>query len=269
MNAVALMVPAAVLLASAGAAGGGEGTRACGPPDYAVRMLVHEAHGGVALDVVVGGAAVPACELLDRVRLTVRRRAFVVTASWRPNRRVEFWAPLSRRWVLRRWCGPRRGILVTVASPAGGDRTKLGAAPPCRRGRTLVDVGARAVKPVRAGRIPAHMLPPGTPPPISGARMTTNNGWLVSNGVTLLAVYAGANADDARVGTLGIIRQNLVLGFQTETFVDVPDAGSIRLTDVPTGAAVETSAQHADVAFANAVSGGTLHLASDTVDYGR
>jgi hypothetical protein len=267
VNVVALVVPAAVLLASLGAAGG-ESTRACRPQDYGVRLLVGKAHGGVALDVVVGGAAVPACRLADRVRLTVRRGPAVAAASWRPGRRLDFWAPPAHRWVLRSWCGPRRGVVVTVVSPAGSDRTKLRSPPPCRRGRTLVDAGARAVRPVPGGGIPAHLLPPGTPTPISGARMTTNNGWLVSNGITLVAVYAGANAGDPRVGTLGIIRQNLVLGFQTETFVDVPTAGSIRLTRVPSGATVETAAQHADLGFANSVTGGKLHLASDTVDFG-
>jgi hypothetical protein len=253
---------AVALLACLAPAAAGEATASCSPADYGIRLLVHRVRGGVSLQVVVGGAAVPGCVVRDTIHLSAQRSAARAHARWRPARRLEFWAPLAHSWLWRSWCGPRRAVVVSAVSPAGRDRRKV-APPPCRRGRALVDSGPSAV-PRRGDVIPAHMLPPDAPVPISPSRLRATNGWLVSNGVTLVAVYAGASGGDPSVGTFAIVRQNLALGFQTVSFVDLPGTGAVRITGAPAGAAVVTSAQHADLRFA----GGVLHLATDTADYG-
>jgi hypothetical protein len=103
--------------------------------------------------------------------------------------------------------------------------------------------------------------------PISPARLRVTNDWLVANGVTLVAVYAGEAGNDATRGSFGIIRQNWVFGYQTETFVDVPGAGAVTITSAPVGRAVVTSAQHADLGFSTKSGArGILHLASDRAE---
>ena len=98
-------------------------------------------------------------------------------------------------------------------------------------------------------RIPAHMLAGDVPVPISPEVLDAGNAWLVSNGVTLVAVYAGAAGDDPSHGRFVIVRQNLASGIQTEDVVDVPGAGALAIVDAPRGEGVETSAQHAQLGF--------------------
>jgi hypothetical protein len=124
---------------------------------------------------------------------------------------------------------------------------------------------ARAL--VRIGppdRIPAHMLGEDVPVPISPQVLEAGNAWLVSNGATLVAVYAGAAGDDRSEGRFVIVRQNLAAGTQTEDVVDVPGAGALAVDDAPRGESVETAAQHARLGF-HGSSGktGVLDLATD------
>jgi hypothetical protein len=65
----------------------------------------------------------------------------------------------------------------------------------------------------------------------------------VSNGKTLVAVYAGAAGDDSSVGRVVIVRQNLVAGTQGVQTVDAGQTGALTIAAAPLGAAVETSAQ--------------------------
>jgi hypothetical protein len=114
--------------------------------------------------------------------------------------------------------------------------------------------------------IPATIVGPDVPVPISPAILQATNGWIVSDGSTLVAVYAGASGEDSRRGRLAIVRQDLAKGKQT---VDVVDAGTGALTIVepPLGAAVETSAQQGrlTVLDANGVRQ-TLELSTDQVE---
>lgn len=113
-------------------------------------------------------------------------------------------------------------------------------------------------------RIPAHMLDADVPVPVSPEVLAPGNAWLVSNGATLVAVYAGADAHDLSRGRFVIVRQNLVAGIQTENVVDVPGAGALAITDAPRGEAVETSAQRGHLAFSgSAGTSGVLDLATD------
>jgi hypothetical protein len=119
--------------------------------------------------------------------------------------------------------------------------------------------------PAEGDRIPAHILPPDTPIPLSPALIRVTNGWLVSDGRTLVAVYAGEAGNDPIVGRFAIIRQNLVIGFQTRNIIDVGKIGAVRITEAPSGAEVETSAQRADLRFSSASGAqGILSLARDT-----
>ena len=126
--------------------------------------------------------------------------------------------------------------------------------------------------PVPAGppdRIPAHMLGEDVPTPISPQVLEAGNAWLVSNGATLVAVYAGAAGNDRSNGRFVIVRQNLVTGSQTEDVVDVPGAGPLAIVDAPRGEGVEASAQHARLGFhSSSGRAGALDLATDHVNTG-
>lgn len=90
--------------------------------------------------------------------------------------------------------------------------------------------------------IPAQMLGTDAPVPIAPSVLQPRNGWLVSNGKTLVAVYAGASGNDASIGRVVIVRQNLAAGRQTVRAVDAGPTGELTITAAPLGAAVETSA---------------------------
>jgi hypothetical protein len=128
-----------------------------------------------------------------------------------------------------------------------------------------IESSARA--PVSTGQpdhIPAHMLDADVPVPISPQVLEPANAWLVSNGATLVAVYAGADPRDPTNGRFVIVRQNLVAGVQTQKVVDVPGAGALAITDAPSGAAVVTSAQRGRLVFhGSAGKAGVLDLATD------
>jgi hypothetical protein len=91
--------------------------------------------------------------------------------------------------------------------------------------------------------IPAKILDADVPVPISSSIITETNGWLVSNGYNLVAVYAGSKADDPTQGRVVIVRQDLRAGKQTVQIVDAGPTGPLTVAaGAPTGAAVETSA---------------------------
>lgn len=98
-------------------------------------------------------------------------------------------------------------------------------------------------------RIPGRMISADTPVPISPELIDVQNGWMASDGKTLVAVYAGVAGDDPGKGRFVIIRQDLAAGSQTMDVVDVPGAGAVSITDAPKGAGVETSAQRGRIGF--------------------
>lgn len=101
--------------------------------------------------------------------------------------------------------------------------------------------------------IPARMLGPDVPVPISPAILRVRNGWLVSDGRTLVAVYAGAAGNDSSVGRLVIVRQDLVAGTQTVRTVDAGPTGALAIAAAPLGTTVETSAQAGSILVKPAV----------------
>jgi hypothetical protein len=117
--------------------------------------------------------------------------------------------------------------------------------------------------------IPARMLGSAVPVPIPPALLRVKNGWLVSDGRTLVAVYAGAAGDDPSVGRVVIVRQDLVAGSQTVRTADVVSTGALAIVAAPLGSSVETSAQTGSIGLRTA--GGRvlrLDLGAGTVGSG-
>jgi hypothetical protein len=100
--------------------------------------------------------------------------------------------------------------------------------------------------------IPARMLGSDVPVPVAASVLRARNGWLVSDGRTLVAVYAGAAGDDAGIGRLVIVRQDLVAGKQTVSVVDAGPTGALMITAAPLGTAAETSAQRGSLGLRTA-----------------
>ncbi len=111
--------------------------------------------------------------------------------------------------------------------------------------------------------IPARMLGSEVPVPVSPSILVVRNGWLVSDGKTLVAVYAGAAGNDPAAGRVVIVRQDLVAGRQTVQAIDAGPTGALTIAAAPLGSAVETSAQRASIRLRTA--GGRL-LALDVAD---
>ncbi|HJQ73424.1 MAG TPA: hypothetical protein VJ814_00960 [Gaiellaceae bacterium] len=84
--------------------------------------------------------------------------------------------------------------------------------------------------------LPARLLGPGVPVPISPSLLRATNGWLASDGRTLVAVYAGAGGDDPAVGRVVIVRQDLVAGTQTVQTVDTGPTGALTIVAAEKGA---------------------------------
>ena len=95
--------------------------------------------------------------------------------------------------------------------------------------------------------IPARILEADVPVPVSPTVLQARNGWLVSDGRTLVAVYAGAAGDDPAVGRVAIVRQDLASGTQTVQVIGAGRTGALTITAVPLGSAVETSAQTGNI----------------------
>jgi hypothetical protein len=115
--------------------------------------------------------------------------------------------------------------------------------------------------------IPARMLDPGVPVPIAPSVLQPQNGWLVSDGRTLVAVYAGVAGGDPSLGRVAIVRQDLVAGTQTVRTVDAGPTGALTIAAAPLGASVERSAQTASLELRTA-GGRTLELDLGTNEIG-
>jgi hypothetical protein len=192
------------------------------------------------------------------------------------KRRARYWLTTAACAVLA------LGLTLVVRGALGSSSSdgvfipELGITVPAEKAaavrHTLPRSGAesRERAPIPAGspdRIPAHLLGADTPVPVSPVLLQPTNGWLVSNGASLVAVYAGAAGEDESVGRFVIVRQNLVAGTQNTKLVDAGKVGSIFITEAPVGAAVETSALTGDLTFrARSGARGRLRLARDTVE---
>jgi len=107
--------------------------------------------------------------------------------------------------------------------------------------------------------IPARMLDSGVPIPVAPSVLQLRNGWLVSDGRKLVAIYAGAAGDHPPTGRVVVVRQNLGSGRQTIRTVDARATGALTITAAPLGRSVETSAQTGRIHLRTAA-GRALHL---------
>ena len=115
--------------------------------------------------------------------------------------------------------------------------------------------------------IPARMLGSDSPVPVPPSVLQVRNGWLVSDGRTLVAVYAGAAGNDPAVGRLVIVRQDLLAGRQTVRTIDAGATGALTIAAPPLGSSVETSAQTGSIGLRTAHGPG-LHLDLRTGELG-
>ena len=117
--------------------------------------------------------------------------------------------------------------------------------------------------------IPAQMLGRDTPVPISPSVLRARNGWLVSDGRALVAVYAGADGDDSSVGRLVIVRQDLVSGKQSLRMIGAGHTGALTIVGAPLGRAAETRAQTGSIRLRTAAGRDlTLDLGTDKLGDG-
>ena len=133
--------------------------------------------------------------------------------------------------------------------------------------RTAPESKGRAPEPAAPeSGISARILGPEVPVPVSPLVLRPNNGWEVSDGLSLVSVYAGQAGDDDSVGRVVILRQNARAGAQTQDIVDAGAVGALRVVRAPLGVSVETSAQRGDLVLGD-VHGRAhvLHLANDTI----
>jgi hypothetical protein len=146
---------------------------------------------------------------------------------------------------------PRLGINVPVPAEKAAPLQRLVSV-----ATTDLNTQAAPVPDSEPAPIPGQMLDSEVPVPIPPSVLREKNGWLVSNGKTLVAVYAGTSGSDASVGRLAIVRQDLVAGTQTVRLLDTGRTGPLTIAQAPLGAAVETSGQTGGIRLSTA--GGQL-----------
>ena len=284
--AAALGLCALAVAASGAATGSVRAIPACQGSRYAIEQGVWNVRGNVVVAVGVLTKGGPVCRVRRTVRLGVRyhpgnldpprgalRPVRGNPTRWTIARVLHPWSQVVRTWTWRNWCRRPRSVFAFLDASIGGAtyrRATRVAAPACRNRHVsslFADTGyGTRLIPFTGDRIPARILSPETPIPVSPSLIRVQNAWLVSDGRTLVAVYAGEAGNDPAQGSFVIIRQDLVFGVQTQDVVQAGHTGAVKLTQVPLGRSVETSAQHADLSFASAGGKhGLLRLASDRV----
>ena len=159
---------------------------------------------------------------------------------------------------------PRLGAGVTVpADKAAAVADRMPSAP----NDAAASAAPAAAAALTPAPIPAEILSSDVPPPVPPSVITETNGWLVSNGYNLVAVYAGSKGDDPTQGRVVIVRQDLRTATQTIQIVDAGSTGALTIAaGAPTGASVETSALTGSLVLGTS-QGATvkLNLATNTV----
>lgn len=265
----------------------------CKPADYSFEVaalrnpLSSRKPLGLTAGVVASARLAHPCALMQTARLAVESDSRKVlpasqikgnNATWRISATLRPFRQVVHTWVWRNWCGASgdfrvRGVLSDGKSSGG----IAGPAPRCAQSdapSALLNHGSgtRNIVGFTPDRIPAHILPKNTPPPLSPELIVPTNAWLVSDGYTLVAVYAGHAGPSAKKGMFAVVRQNLVFGIQytppgaAGSVAYLGNLGAAHITTAPKGRAVETSAQHGRIHFATTNGAhGVLNLARDTV----
>ena len=279
--AFALVVCVLALSVAGSGDAAGSNTPRCKPEGYGLarQPVPHNngPHNAVRLTAgwLTGMEGRRSCGLETTIQLTISDAGGVeARARWSVGTVLQPWSYVVHTWVWRNWCKDGQGdATVRFSLPDGTSlRQRVSAPPACvdaSAPTTLADVGTgpRYVR-LHRDRIPPHILPPGTPPPLHYALIKVTNAWLVSDGYSLVAVYAGSQGNSPSLGRFAVIRQNLIFGIQYEPpdLIDVPKAGALKITRAPHGAAHETSAQRGKLSFSSARGiKGVLDLRTDHV----
>jgi len=201
------------------------------------------------------------CRLRTTVTLTISGSGGVAaSATWRVNAVLAPYSSLVHTWVWRNWCSSTLGSPTLTFSDSSGKTVSqfYPRSPPCVNAAvastvTALGTGTRYVQ--RPGdRIAPHILPSNTPSPFPVSLIKVTNAWLVSDGYTLVAVYAGTSGVDSSEGRFALVRQNAVFGIQYDPpdIVDIRNAGALEITGGPRGKSHETTAQKGKLAFVTA-----------------
>jgi hypothetical protein len=217
-----------------------------------------------------------ACRLHTTIRLQVDAPggAAAATGHWSVNSVRRPWSGIVHTWVWRNWCGTKQSAVTVEFSDLEGVTVKqrVSHPPTCVNPdapTTIADLGTGTTYVKRPGnRFKPHFLPKGTAPPLHYDLINPKSGWLVSDGYTLVAVYAGSPGEHPAIGRFAIIRQNTIFGVQYNPpdIVDVGRVGAITITRAPRGRSRETTAQYGHLHFvaANGTKG-ILDLWNDSV----
>lgn len=225
-------------------------------------------HGGamvVGVGVFTEYLSAP-CRVTRRVRVGIRLNGVRLRGvSGNPmvtkiGGELKQWDEFVHTWAWENWCGPRRHrATVTIAGLGKTYRYRLRKLPRCRNPRApsrLVSLktrrDARSFPPEPGFETPAYFVPPSVPPIPSPSLIRVQNRWQVSDGRSVMDVYAGEEGDDPARGMFFIVRTYLPFGFQDWTAVMVPGrTRAVKITEAPLGKAVETSAQRARLGFSS------------------
>ncbi len=254
----------------------------CSPEGYGLEegVVAQTAHRQTAVRLTAGWAAAMerrrSCVLKTTIRMTVEGSSgAAVKAHWKVSAVLEPWTSVVHTWVWRNWCEPGSPGEATVefSLPRGQSvRQRVPDPPTCvtvGAASTVTDLGTGTKYVQRPGdRLPPHILPKRAPPPLHEALIKVKNAWVVSDGYTLVAVYAGTAGNLHTNGRFAIIRQNAIFGVQYEPpdVIDVRRAGALKITGAPRGASRETSAQRGELTFVSANgTRGVLDLSGDRV----
>ena len=252
----------------------------CSPEGYGLEQSTPrsaDSHKAVMLTVgwLTGPERRRSCMVRTTIRLAIAGSGGVaVSAHWRVNAELDPWSGVVHTWVWRNWCTDSQGeATVKFSVPNGRTVSQRITDPPAcvsaDAASTIADVGTGTKYVRRPGdRIPPHILPKRVPSPLHEALIKVKNAWLVTDGYTLVAVYAGSEGNDPSIGRFAIIRQNSIFGIQYEPpdFVDVGRVGALKITKAPRGASHETSAQRGQLRFVSANgTKGVLDLTGDRV----
>ena len=236
----------------------------CSPEGYGLEQAsVRTAHRQKAVKLAAGWVTAMerrrSCLLKTTIRLTVEGSGgTAVEARWHVSAVLRPWSSVVHTWVWRNWCdtGTQEEPTVEFSVPSGRTvRQRVPYPPTCvtaGAASTVADLGTGTKYVRRPGnRFPPHILPKRAPPPLHYAVIRVKNAWLVSDGYTLVAVYAGTAGNNLSDGRFAIIRQNAIFGVQYEPpdLINVRRARGLRITGWPRGASRETSAQRGELSF--------------------
>jgi hypothetical protein len=213
-----------------------------------------------------------ACVARTTVHMTVRGPGGGVAARavWRVNAVLQPWDAAVHTWAWRNWCIKGGNPRIDFADASGRHLGQIVPHPPrCTNAHAQTSVAilgdGTKYHPRTGDVIAPRFLTDSDPPPVNSDVISIENGMVVSDGYTLVVVYAGNPKNDASIGRLVVIRQNLLFGiaYSPPDVIDVGKVGRLKIRTLPKGGA--RSAQRAEVGFvAKDGTHGVLDLRGDT-----